>query len=68
MHIVSTTDKLPSDPVLFQMLENAKSYFSDYPEHSWIEYNIDTSTVHNAEHREGVFFDYGELRTIKTIN
>ena len=65
IHIVSYTDKLPSDEILLQMLELAKQYFSDYPEHSWIEYNIDTSSVRNAEHKDGVFFDYGELRRIK---
>lgn len=65
MHVVSINDRLPSDEILFQMLEQAKQYFSDYPEHSWIEYNIDASTVRNAEQKDGVFFDYGKLRKIK---
>jgi len=63
--IISAQDKLPSDKILFQMLEQAKQYFSDYPNHSWIEFNIDTFTVRSAEHKDGVFFDYGELRKIK---
>lgn len=65
MRIISLKDKLPSDEILLQMLSEAKQYFFDYPEHSWIEYNIDTSTVRNAEHKDGVFFDYGKLRKIK---
>jgi very-short-patch-repair endonuclease len=63
--IASEQDKLPSDEILLQMLEQAKQYFSDYSNHSWIEFNIDTSTVCNAEQKDGVFFDYGELRRIK---
>lgn len=65
MKIVSNNNKLPSDEILLQMLNDTKQYFSDYPNHSWIEFNIDTSTVRCSEHKDGVFFDYGELRTIK---
>lgn len=65
MRIISSKDKLPSDEILLQMLEFTKKYFSDYPNHSWIEFDIDTSTVRNAEQKDGVFFDYGELRKIK---
>lgn len=64
MRIISTTDKLPSDSALLQMLSQAKEYFSNYPEHSWIEFNIDTSSIRSAEYKEGIFFDYGELRKI----
>lgn len=65
MTIVSERDLLPSDEILIKMLMHTKQYFSDYQEHSWIEYNIDTSTVRNAERKDGVFFDYGDLRKIK---
>lgn len=68
MRIVSTNDKLPSDKILLQMLEYAKQYFSKYPEHYWIEFNIDTSSFHNAEYKDGLFFDYGELRRIYKKN
>lgn len=64
MRIISANDLLPSDQILFQMLSEARQYFSQYPNHSWIEFNIDTSTVRNAEHRNGAFFDFGELRKI----
>ena len=63
--IVSNNDKLPSDQILLQMLSEAKQYFSEYPNHNWIEYNIGLSIVRNAEHKEGVLYDYGKLRTIK---
>ena len=63
--ILSKRDRLPCDEILTQMLIYARQYFSDYPEHSWIEYNIDASIVRNAEHKDGVFFDYGKLRKIK---
>ena len=65
MKIISLDDKLPSDSILIQMLFDAKSYFYQYPNHSWIEFNIDTSTVRNAENKQGVYYDYGELRRIK---
>lgn len=65
MRIISYTDKLPQDEILLQMLEYTKEYFSTYTQHSWIEFNIDSSTVRNAEQKEGVFFDYGKLRRIK---
>lgn len=63
IHIISSTDKLPSDRALFKMLSKAKEYFNA-TSHTWIEYHIDTSIMRNAENKEGVFFDYGELRRI----
>lgn len=65
MRIASTKDLLPSDKILLQMLFEAKQYFSEYPNHSWIEYDIDKSIVRNAEHKDGLQYDYGELRKIK---
>lgn len=65
MRIVSSKDLLPSNQILLKMLSDAKQYFSFYPNHSWIEFNIDTSTVHNAEFKNGTTYDYGELRKIK---
>lgn len=65
MRIISTTDKLPPDEILLQMLEHTRKYFSDYPNHSWIEFNVDSSIVRNAEQKEGSYFNFGELRRIK---
>lgn len=65
MRVISSHDYLPSDEKLLEMLEHTRQYFSENPERSWIEFNIDTSTVHNALQKEGSFFDYGELRKIK---
>ena len=67
MRIISSRDFLPSDQVLLQMLSDARKYFSDYPEHSWIEFNIDLSIMRNAEHKIGISYDYGKLRLIKEI-
>ena len=66
MRIASSTDRLPSDTILLQMLQDARNYFSLYPEHSWIEYNLDTSTVRNAENPEGSPYNFGDLRIIKS--
>lgn len=65
MKIISLKDSLPSDQILLQMLSDAKQYFSEYPNHSWIEFNIDASVVRNAENKNGIYYDYGELRKIK---
>lgn len=67
LRIISYKDLLPSDTTLLQMLETARTYFSDYPDHSWINFDLDSSTVRNAEHKEGVIFNYGDLRTIKSV-
>lgn len=65
MRIISEKDLLPQDDILLQMLSEARAYFSTYPSHSWIEFNISTSTVRNAEHKDGIPYDFGALRTIK---
>ena len=67
IRIISSKDYLPSDDILLQMLEQAKEYFHT-TNHTWFEYNIDSSIMRNAEHKEGVFFDFGELRKIKKIS
>lgn len=64
INIISKSDKLPSDQILFQMLQDARTYFSAYPNHSWIEFNIDTSTLRNAENINGISYDFGNLRKI----
>lgn len=65
IRIISRKDNLPSDEILLQMLSDAKQYFSDYPEHSWINFDIDNGIVRNAEHKDGSPYFYGELRKIK---
>lgn len=64
MTIISSKDYLPSDEILLQMLEQARTYFNTTT-HTWIEYNIDTSIMRNAENKNGVYFDFGDLRKIK---
>lgn len=63
IHIISSKDKLPSDKILFQMLDYAREYFNT-TNHTWIEYNIDISIMRNAENKEGITYNYGELRRI----
>lgn len=65
MRIVSSKDDIPSDFILLQMLSETKQYFSRYPNHSWIEWNLDSSIVRNAEQNEGTNYDFGKLRRIK---
>ena len=64
IRLISHHDKLPSDEILLQILDISKQYFNDNPERSWIEFDFDSSLMRNALHKEGVFFDYGELRTL----
>ena len=65
MEIISHFDYLPSDDVLLHILQHTRQYFSAYPNHSWIQFDIDASTVRNAEQKDGVFFNFGKLRRIK---
>lgn len=65
--ITSSKDKLPCDQILLQMLQQAKEYFFKNLNHSWCEYIIDTSTLRSAEYKDGVYYDYGNLRTIKDV-
>ena len=66
IRIISLHDKLPNDEILLQMLTEAKVYFST-TNHSWITYDIDNSRMINAENKStnGIFYNYGNLRTIK---
>lgn len=64
MRIISVHDKLPSDSVLLQMLSDAKHYFAT-TQHSWQTYDIDKSLLFDAEHKDGIPYDFGTLRTIK---
>lgn len=68
IRIKSNTNKLPSDIILLQMLSEAKQYFLDFQFHSWITYDIDSSTVCNADYKDGITYNYGELRIIKYSN
>ena len=65
MRIISTKDLLPSDAILLQMLQDSIQYFLDFPNHSWISYDIDKSMMFNAEHKSGTPYNFGPLRTIK---
>jgi hypothetical protein len=66
IRIKSKIDLLPSDQILLQMLFEARNYFFKYPNHSWIEYDIDNSIVRNSECKNGAQYNYGKLRRIKS--
>ncbi len=68
IRIVSSKDFIPLDFSLLQMLNYARQYFSNYPYHSWIEFNIDTSSIRSAEYKDGIYYNYGELRRIKDVD
>lgn len=63
IHLISSTDKIPSDEILLQILDISKSYFSS-TNHTWIEWYFDENKYRNAENRNGVFFDFGILRKL----
>lgn len=64
MRIISRKDLLPSDKILLQMLSDARNYFST-TQHTWMTYDIDQSLLFNAEYKNGILYNYGELRKIK---
>ena len=57
--------RIPSDSKLLEILEFSKQYFNKYPNHSWIEWHLDDGFYRNAEHKDGVSYDFGELHKIK---
>lgn len=65
IRIISPTDLLPSDNILVQMYDFARSYF-DSTSHTWINFYPEENKYRNAEHKEpdGVYYNYGELRRI----
>ena len=64
MHISSREDGLPEDHILLDMLRYTRDYFRDYPDHSWIRFDIDHGLVYNAENKDGVIYNYGNIRWI----
>ena len=65
IEITSFKDLLPSDEILIAMLTEAKKYFKDYPNHTWINYDIDQGIMRNAENKNGIPYFYGQLRKIR---
>ena len=61
--IISAKDRLPNDNVLLDILKQAREYFKKNPNHSWIEFDIDNSCMRNAENKDGIPFNFGEVRT-----
>lgn len=64
IHLISHTDKLPSNKVLLDILEQSKQYFNE-TSHTWREWDIDNGVFRDAEHKDGEPYDFGTLRSIK---
>lgn len=52
MCIISHKDKLPSDKTLLSILSYARTYFSEYPHHSWCDFNKNNKIIHNLSYME----------------
>ena len=63
IRIISRQDKLPSDEVIFLMIEYAKDYINSG--HSWVNFDIDNSKILKSTGNINV--DFGKLRKIKKI-
>lgn len=62
IQIISSTDKLPSDNAIIEMITYAKDYINTG--HSWIKFIIDKNKIVNSL---GEFdYDFGKLRKIKS--
>lgn len=63
--IADKTRAIPSDSKLLEILDYARNFFKDNPERSWIEFDIDNSTVRNALCKNNPeHYDFGELRKL----
>lgn len=58
---VSKKDNMPDDIHLIQMLQDARRYFQNYPNHSWITFDIDDGVVYSAEYKKGELYNFGKL-------
>ena len=66
IRIISPTDKLPSDEILLQMLHEALEYFNA-TNHTWRQYYVEEGIMKDAEHKDGIEYDYGTLWNAKTL-
>jgi len=64
IRIISRKDKLPSDEVVFLMVEFAKEYLNIG--HSWIYFDIDDKTIECSQYK--IKCDFGELRRIRKVS
>lgn len=65
--IISSTDNLPSDETLLDMLNKARKYLLS-TSHTWINFYVDKGIVCNAEHRDGFNYNYGALKNLRLTN
>jgi hypothetical protein len=60
IRIISIKDRLPSDHIIFNMIDYAKQYLDSG--HHWIHFNIDTGKVITSQFEKD--YDFGKLRKI----
>ena len=65
IRIVSNYDWLPSDEVIFNLIQECKDYLFN-ENHSWIEIHIDTNKIKSSKLNRVI--ELGELRKIKKEN
>lgn len=64
IRIISSSDRIPQDCILNDMLNYIKEFFNLHPNCNWLEFHIDDSSVYSFLFPEGIFYDYGLLRKI----
>ena len=67
IRLISDKTLLPSDSILLQILSLSREYFLKYPNHTWINFDMDASMIRNAEQKNGVFFDFGDLHKVTKL-
>ena len=63
----SNKDILPSDSKLLELLQYARTFFTENPDRTWITFDIDNSCIYNTYHKEpnGLPFNYGPLHSLR---
>lgn len=60
IRIIMPTDKLPTDETIMSLIEAGLEYFNK-TNHTWINYYVEDGYLKNAEHIDGLDYEYGVL-------
>lgn len=66
IRIICPTDRLPADTVLLGLYQDAINYF-DETGHTWRNYYVEDGFMRDAEHQNGVAYQYGDLWNAKRL-
>lgn len=66
IRIICPTDRLPTDKVLLHLYQDAIDYF-DETGHTWRNYYVEDGLMRDAEHKDGVMYQYGDLWNAKKL-